>query len=166
MLSILAIVIMVAFWLSLTAIALGSRKPRPDRSPTNIENPLGQEAKFGDLFADTTVRVMMNVDRVDGQALAEELSAMSLQLRKNAGPPSTFGRSLCRLQNLSQMLDRLGWYTCDEKAVSIGPIFTAFQTCAAEEVCHDWLLRADKSFEQAPAFCLNAERFVSASRAA
>ena len=80
---------------------------------------------------------------------------------------SKFDRAVRRLSNMSEMTKRL---EADSKALgrqesNVRSVFRACQNCSADDVCHDWLVRAPKSLGHAPAFCPNAKRFAHAGRA-
>jgi uncharacterized protein DUF6455 len=139
-----------------------SRLSSADASPRT--KPMNYE--LNTLLASADVQSVMRVDHVDKGELLMELDAMSAQLRKNAGPVVTFDRAVTRLRNMSEMMDRLGYdaETLARTDLNVGAVVCACQRCAAEEVCGDWLARAPKSFERAPAFCPNAERYADARR--
>jgi Family of unknown function (DUF6455) len=120
------------------------------------------------LLADSEVRLMMHADHVGKGELLAELNAVSLQRRKNVNAVSGFGRAVCRLQNMSEMMDRLGFDSgaLAREDFNIKSVFNACQVCAADEVCHDWLARAPKALGQAPAFCANMEYFARIKQAA
>jgi hypothetical protein len=120
------------------------------------------------LLADSAVQLMMHADHVGKGELRAELSAMSLQLRKNANPMFGFDRALCRLQNMSEMMSRLGLDTgaLARDDFNIRSVFNACQSCRADEVCRDWLSRGPKSVDRAPAFCVNTEHFARTMQAA
>jgi hypothetical protein len=116
------------------------------------------------LVAQAEVREMMRADHVVEVELLAELNTMSVQRLKNTRPIFPFDRAVCRLQNMSEMISRLG---LDNGAFArqdfdLGATFGACQGCVADEVCRDWLGRAPKSISRAPAFCTNAERFARA----
>ena len=64
-----------------------------------------------------------------------------------------------RLYNLSEMITRL---RLDFEDLNFGTVLRACETCPADEVCNDWLMRASKLFNHPPAYCPNAERFAHA----
>lgn len=118
------------------------------------------------LLASPEVRLMMRADDVDEGALLAELNAMSVQLRKNARAMFGFDRAVCRLQNMSEMMDRLGLGTRTRAQEDLNRlIFRACQVCSADEVCRDWLSRAPNCIGRAPAFCPNTEYFAHIKRA-
>ena len=70
-----------------------------------------------------------------------------------------------RWRNMCEMLDRLG---LDAAALAHGRLasdlrtaVTNCQSCGADQVCQDWLMRAPESLEKAPVFCPNSELFAS-----
>ncbi len=116
------------------------------------------------LLASPEVRMVMRADHVGERELLAELSAISVQLYKNAS--SMFDKAIRRLRNMSEMMDRVGF---DAEALAradldVRSVFRACQNCPADEVCHDWLVRASKSLKRAPAFCPNVERFARAKQ--
>ena len=69
-----------------------------------------------------------------------------------------------RWQNMCEMLDRLG---LDAELLARGRLANdlrfavcACQSCDADQICQDWLVRAPEWLDQAPAFCRNAELFA------
>lgn len=151
--------------LSVAAIMMRDRAPKTELRRLSSENasprtkPLDQD--LNTLLASPEVRSVMRADHVDKGELLAELNAISVQLQKNAGPIFTFDRAVHRLRNMSEMMDRLGYdaETLARTDLNVSSMFNACQICPAEEICHDWLARAPKSFKRAPAFCPNAERF-------
>ena len=163
------IVITVAICLSVAAVLLR------DRDATTMESmrlpsknkSVGAELTDPDLktlLASPEVRLVMQSDHVDQRKLLAELNATSGQLKKNARSTVTFDRAVFRLRNMSEMMDRLGLdaETLARTNLNVRSVFRACQTCPADEVCHDWLVRAPKSFRRAPAFCPNAKRIARA----
>jgi hypothetical protein len=76
----------------------------------------------------------------------------------------TFDTAEKRLRNMSAMIDRLG---LDPVMLARGRLghnlrsaLRTCQSCSAEDVCRDWLVRAPHTLERAPRFCPNAERFA------
>jgi Family of unknown function (DUF6455) len=69
-----------------------------------------------------------------------------------------------RMENMSDMLDRLGLARADCSGRGSAPVFGSAvrvcESCAAGDVCHDWLKRAAKTLYRAPDFCPNADRFA------
>ncbi len=70
-----------------------------------------------------------------------------------------------RWRNMCEMLDRLG---LDASTLAHGRLASDLRTavincqsCGADQVCQDWLVRAPESLDRAPAFCPNAELFAS-----
>jgi len=66
---------------------------------------------------------------------------------------------------MCEMLDRLG---LDERVLARGRLATGLrsavctcQSCDADQLCQDWLVRAPEWLEQAPVFCPNAELFAA-----
>jgi hypothetical protein len=116
------------------------------------------------LLASSEVRMVMQSDHVDQGKLLAELNATSGQLKKNARSTIMFDRAVFRLRNMSEMMDRLGLdaETLARTNLNARSVFRVCQTCPADEVCHDWLVRAPKSFRRAPAFCPNAKRIARA----
>jgi hypothetical protein len=163
------IVIAVAICLSGAAIMMGDR----DATKIKLTRLLSENALFGTkpigpglkaLLASPEVRLMMRADHVDKRELCAKLNITSVQLQKNASSIFRFDRAVRRLRNMSEMIDRQGF---DAEALArsdlnVGSVFRACQICPADEVCHDWLVRASTSFKRAPAFCPNAERFSRA----
>jgi hypothetical protein len=82
--------------------------------------------------------------------------------------PQEFGRDVQRLQNMADMMARLGLRADAQVTgvVAMKDAYRACQACAADGVCRDWLARADKSLTSAPAFCPNAARFAAARQLA
>lgn len=68
-----------------------------------------------------------------------------------------------KLENMAEMTDRLGIRTIAAAWPSgvsgLVEAIKACQSCPAEDVCHDWLLRAPKHVQQVPPFCPNAAVF-------
>ena len=166
------VVVAVSLGLSVAAIMMRGRdatKPESSRLSSADASPRTKplDSELNALLASADVQSVMRVDHVDKGELLMELDAMSAQLRKNAGPVVTFDRVVSRLRNMSEMLDRLGYdaETLARTDLNVGSVVCVCQRCQAEEVCRDWLARAPKSFERAPAFCPNAERFADARRA-
>ncbi len=69
-----------------------------------------------------------------------------------------------RMENMSDMLNRIG---LDPIAagrrgggVVLGSAVRVCESCAAADVCHDWLGRAAATLYKAPDFCPNADRFA------
>jgi hypothetical protein len=65
---------------------------------------------------------------------------------------------------MCEMLDRLG---LDAEMLARGRLANdlrfavyACQSCGADQVCQDWLVRAPEWIDQAPTFCPNAELFA------
>ncbi len=116
------------------------------------------------LVASPEVRSVMRADHIAMPELLAELNAIAVQRRKNANPIVTFDMAVHRLRNVSEMMDRLGFdaETLARTDLNVGSVFRACEMCPADEVCHDWLVRAPKSYQRAPAFCPNAERFARA----
>jgi len=69
-----------------------------------------------------------------------------------------------RMENMSDMLDRLDLARAGCSGHGSAPVFGSAvrvcESCAAGEVCHDWLARAAKTLYRAPEFCPNADRFA------
>jgi len=69
-----------------------------------------------------------------------------------------------RMDNISDMLDRLGLAGAARSghgsARVVGSAVRVCESCAAGDVCHDWLARAAKTLYRAPEFCPNADRFA------
>jgi len=70
-----------------------------------------------------------------------------------------------RWQNMCEMLDRLG---LDPSMLAHGRLASDLraavnrcQSCNADQVCLDWLVRAPECVDKPPAFCPNAELFAS-----
>src|SRR5262245_7795490 len=69
-----------------------------------------------------------------------------------------------RMENMTDMLDRLGLASTACSGRGSAPVFGSAvrvcESCAAGDVCHDWLARAAKTLYRAPEFCPNADRFA------
>jgi hypothetical protein len=119
------------------------------------------------LVASPEVQSMMSADHVEMREMLAELNAVSVQLQRNAGSIFTFDVAANRLRNMSEMMDRLGFdtETLARTELNVSSVIRACQICPADEVCHNWLARAPKSFKQAPSFCPNAERYARAIQA-
>ncbi len=76
----------------------------------------------------------------------------------------TYDKAELRLWNMYEMMDRLGLNTgaLGRKRPDLSLAIGTCQFCPADEICHDWLARADKSLGKAPAFCPNANIFERA----
>jgi hypothetical protein len=76
------------------------------------------------------------------------------------GPDHTLG-------NIAEMMWRLGLTVlsvAQARELDIRSAIDACMTCAAGDVCSDWLARALDRLDQAPAFCPNAGAFMRARR--
>lgn len=64
------------------------------------------------------------------------------------------------------MLDRLGldasMLAHGRLASDLRAAVSSCQSCRADQVCQDWLVRAPESIDKAPAFCPNTELFATA----
>ena len=69
-----------------------------------------------------------------------------------------------RMENMSDMLDRLGLARAACSGRDSAPVFGSAvrvcKSCAAGDVCHDWPARAANTLYRAPEFCPNADRFA------
>jgi hypothetical protein len=69
-----------------------------------------------------------------------------------------------RAHNMCEMMERLGLdariTTDDARDAWLSGAVRACQACDVDILCRDWLARAPKCIEGAPAFCPNAERFA------
>ena len=143
----------------------------PFAAPFSAENASvradPKDADLNSLIASSEVQSMMYADHVETREMRAELNAVSAQLQRNAGSILTFDIAVNRLRNMSEMMDRLGFdaETLARTDLNVSFVFRACQICPADEVCHHWLARAPKSFQRAPAFCPNAERYARARRA-
>ena len=70
-----------------------------------------------------------------------------------------------RWRNMCEMLDRLGldasMFGQGRLASDLRAAVSSCQSCGADQVCQDWLVRAPECVDKAPAFCPNAELFAS-----
>lgn len=160
------IIIAVAICLIVAAVMMRDRDATiTELTPLSLENvslrtePIDADLKT--LLASPEVRLVMRADHVNKRDLRAKLNVISVQLQKNVSSIFRFDKAVRRLRNMSEMMDRLGF---DAEALArtdlnISSVFRACQSCPADEVCHDWLVRASKSFKRAPNFCPNAERF-------
>ena len=68
-----------------------------------------------------------------------------------------------RWRNMSEMLSRLdlnaGALAHGRLASGLRAAVRTCQSCAADELCQTWLIRAPEWLRKAPAFCPNAELF-------
>jgi len=168
--AIFSIAIAVSILLIIVAIIMRDRDPTSEKltrfSPQNSllqTAPVNRDLKA--LVASPEVQSMMHADHIKQHEILAQLSAVSMQRQRNATSVFTFDMAVHRLRNMSEMMDRLG-FDADALArseLNMIFVFRACQKCPADVVCHDWLLRAPKSFERAPAFCPNAERFAEAT---
>jgi len=69
-----------------------------------------------------------------------------------------------RWRNMCEMLERLG---LDASVLAHGRLASDLryavsncQSCRADQICQEWLLRAPECVDKAPAFCPNAELFA------
>ena len=62
--------------------------------------------------------------------------------------------------NMSGMLDRVGLDAVMFAPTDLGFAVDTCQSCDADQVCLNWLVRAPEWLDKAPAFCHNAERFA------
>jgi len=160
------IAITVAICLIVAAVMMRDRDATiSELTPLSLENassrtdPIDPDLKT--LLASPEVQLVMRADHVDKRELRAKINVISAQLQKNARSIFRFDKAVRRLRNMSEMMDRLGF---DSEALArtdlnVRSVFRACQSCPADEVCHDWLVRASKSFKRAPTFCPNAERF-------
>ena len=65
-----------------------------------------------------------------------------------------------RWRNMCEMLDRLGldasMFGQGRLASDLRAAVSSCQSCGADQVCQDWLVRAPECVDKAPAFCPNA----------
>ena len=165
------ITITIAICLTVAAVMLQDRAASiTELTPLSLKNaslrtdPIDPDLKT--LLASPEVRLMMRADHVNKHDLWAKLNVISAQIQKNVSSIFRFDKAVRRLRNMSEMMDRLGF---DVEALArtdlnVRSVFRACQSCPADEVCHDWLLRASKSFKRAPAFCPNAKRFGRAKQ--
>ena len=70
-----------------------------------------------------------------------------------------------RWRNMCEILDRLGLdaskFGDGRLASDLRAAVSTCQSCGADQVCQDWLVRAPECVDKAPAFCPNAELFAS-----
>jgi hypothetical protein len=70
-----------------------------------------------------------------------------------------------RWRNMCELLDRLGLdaskFGDGRLASDLRAAVSTCQSCGADQVCQDWLVRAPECVDKAPAFCPNAELFAS-----
>ena len=69
-----------------------------------------------------------------------------------------------RWRNMCEMLDRLGldasMFAHGSLASDLRAAVSTCQSCCADQVCQDWLVRAPECVDKAPEFCPNAELFA------
>lgn len=77
---------------------------------------------------------------------------------------SNINHAASRWRNMCEMLDRLG---LDAEMLAHGRLANDLrfavctcQSCTADQVCQDWLVRAPEWIDKAPDFCRNAELFA------
>ena len=117
------------------------------------------------VFLSVTAFVMRDRDTIAIKSMRLLSRRASRKIAPAASPK--FERAARRLSNMSEMMDRLG---SDSKALGrreldVRSVFRVCQNCSADDVCHDWLVRAPKSLGHAPAFCPNAKRFAHVGQA-
>jgi Family of unknown function (DUF6455) len=70
-----------------------------------------------------------------------------------------------RWRNMCAMLERLGldasMLAHGRLASDLRSAVTNCQSCAADQACQEWLVRAPEAIDKPPAFCPNAELFAS-----
>lgn len=67
------------------------------------------------------------------------------------------------IRSMAEMMWRLGLTAlpaAQARKLNIRAVIGACLTCPAGELCSDWLERAPKTLERAPAFCPNAGAFM------
>jgi hypothetical protein len=67
---------------------------------------------------------------------------------------------------MCEMLERLGLDASmlafhGRLASDLRAAVSSCQSCGADQVCQDWLVRAPECLDKAPAFCPNAELFAT-----
>ena len=70
---------------------------------------------------------------------------------------------MTNIHSMAEMMWRLGLTAlpaAQAPKLNIRAVIGACLTCPAGQLCSDWLERAPKTLEQAPAFCPNAEAFM------
>src|ERR1700674_3217352 len=165
------ITITIAICLTVAAVMLQDRAASiTELTPLSLKNASLRAERIDPdlktLLASPEVRLMMRADHVNKHDLWAKLNVISAQIQKNVSSIFRFDKAVRRLRNMSEMMDRLGF---DVEALArtdlnVRSVFRACQSCPADEVCHDWLVRASKSFKRAPAFCPNAKRFGRAKQ--
>ena len=168
--AIFSIAIAVSILLIIAAIILRDRDATSEKlarsSPQNSLLQIGPvDRGLKALVASPEVQSMMHADHIKPCEILAELGAVSMQRQRNATSVFTFDMAVHRLRNMSEMMDMLGFDAdaLTRAELNMSFVFCACQKCQADVVCHDWLLRAPKSFKRAPAFCPNAERFAEAT---
>jgi Family of unknown function (DUF6455) len=78
----------------------------------------------------------------------------------------TFDKADRRARNMSEMMNTLGLdteaFAYRRLGLDLSSAIRTCQFCIADKVCRDWLARAAKSSDKAPAFCPNAALFTQA----
>lgn len=100
-------------------------------------------------------------------AIAISLSVAAFLMRDtNTNAASTIDKTVRRLRNMADMMNRLGFDegVLAQSDLNVSSAYRACQSCPEDEICHDWLTRAPKSLKRAPDFCPNTKRFAQAKQ--